>query len=290
MAPLALEGAHTALATPFRNGALDLAAYRAHCERQIDAGVQGLVPCGTTGETPTLTSDEWATCIQTTVAVADGRVPVTAGCGTNNTASTVVNIRTAKALGADAALVVLPYYNKPPQSGLLAHIEAACAEGLPVVVYHVPGRTGQHVAPEDLAALCNIDGVIAVKEATGDMAHADALRLASTVTLLSGDDFTLLPFISLGGAGCISVLSNVVPGATVALVRAAQRGETQRARELQATLLPIVQWLFHTANPVPCKALMAAMGWCTDQVRLPLTACADTVPAELLEQIRRLQG
>jgi 4-hydroxy-tetrahydrodipicolinate synthase len=288
MSELVLEGVHTAVVTPFRSDALDLAAFRRHCERQIDAGVQGLVPCGTTGETPTLTTDEWSTCIQTAVAASDGRVAVTAGCGTNNTATTVANIRMAKALGADAALVVLPYYSKPPIEGLVAHIQAACAEGLPVVVYHVPGRTGQHIAPDQLAALCNVPGVLAIKEATGNMIQAGLLRLSSPVPMLSGDDFTLLPLLSLGGAGAISVLSNVVPAATVRLVRWAQAGAAQRATELHYDLLPIVRWLFHTANPVPCKEMMAAMGWCTNEVRLPLTATSAPVPPALLERVRRL--
>ncbi len=290
MSDLRLEGVHTALVTPFKEGALDLMAYRLHCERQVEAGVQGLVPCGTTGETPTLSPDEWATCIQTAVAASDGRVPVTAGCGTNNTLTTVENIRTAKALGADAALVVLPYYNKPPQAGLIAHVQAACDVGLPVVVYHVPGRTGQHVAPEQLASICNVPGVVAIKEATGNMIQAGLLRLSSPVPMLSGDDFTLLPLLSIGGVGGISVLSNVVPAATVRLVRWALAGANERAAELHYDLLPLVRWLFHTSNPVPCKALMAAMGWCTDEVRLPLSQTAQTIPPSLIERIERLSA
>ena len=170
-----MQGIHTALVTPFHDAAVDLDTFRALCKRQLNAGIHGLVPCGTTGETPTLTADEWSGLISTAVAVADGKVPVTAGCGTNSTASTVSNIRQAKALGVDAALVVLPYYNKPNPAGHRAHMAAACAEGLPIVAYHVPGRTGQKVSVDLLAELASIEGVVAVKEATGDVGYGSDL-------------------------------------------------------------------------------------------------------------------
>ncbi len=280
-----LKGIHTALVTPFNDAAVDLDTFRALCQRQVDAGVHGLVPCGTTGETPTLATDEWTGLITTAVEVAEGRIPVTAGCGTNATASTVSNIRRARALGADAALVVLPYYNKPNADGHRAHMEAACAEGLPVVAYHVPGRTGQQVSVELLADLASIEGVVAVKEATGDVHYGSDLVARTPANVLSGDDFTFFPLLCVGATGAISVLSNVAPAQCVALYEAAVAGNVEQARALHHALMPMVDFLFSDSNPVPCKAAMAALGLCENRVRLPLSP-GGPPPPELLEGIK----
>jgi len=268
-----LRGVFTALVTPFKNGEVSLEQYRALCQRQVDAHVAGLVPCGTTGETPTLTPAEWASLVSCAVSVAGGRVPVIAGCGTNSTPSTVANIDKAAALGADAALVVFPYYNKPNPAGLLAHVQAACAVGLPVVLYHVPGRTGQRLGAAQLETLCRVPGVCALKEATGDVALGiDVVqRLQDTdVRILSGDDFTFAPLVAMGGDGVISVISNVAPALTVQWFNAADSGDVVTLRRLSGQLMPIVRALFDDVNPAPAKAMLAKMGLCENEVRLPL--------------------
>jgi 4-hydroxy-tetrahydrodipicolinate synthase len=268
-----LSGVHTAVITPFQDGAVDLDTFSALCERQIDAGVQGIVVCGTTGETPTLDEDEWAGLVAAAVRVAAGRVPITAGCGTNSTAGTVANLSRAKALGADAALVVFPYYNKPSPAGHLAHIQACCRVGLPVVLYHVPGRTGQRLSLDLLVQLCEIEGVVGLKEATGDVVLGQALIQRLRIPVLSGDDFTMAELVAIGGKGAISVLSNVAPAMTTALVRAALTGDATEARALNERLQPVVQYLFSDTNPAPTKAAMAAMGLCDNALRLPLVPC-----------------
>ena len=277
-----ISGVCTALVTPFSNGAVDLDSLQSLVERQIQAGIHGLVPCGTTGETPTLSHDEWAAVIRTTVEINHGRVPVIAGCGSNSTRQTVENIRAAKALGADAALVVFPYYNKPNAEGLQAHVNAACAEGLPIVLYHVPGRTGQRLSAAVLEQLCRTPGVVALKEATGDVTLGQDLcnRLSDTdVALLSGDDFTYAAAVAMGFAGVISVLSNPAPAQSVAWFEAARSGDIQNLRAYRQQLLPVVEALFASTNPIPCKGMMAGMGLLQNECRLPLIA--EAIPDEV---------
>jgi len=276
-----LRGVHTALVTPFSDGAIDLDTFSALCTRQMEAGIAGLVPCGTTGETPTLDGEEWAQLVSTAVRIADGRVPVTAGCGTNSTAGTVANIVQARALGADAALVVFPYYNKPNTAGHRAHIEACCRVGLPLVLYHVPGRTGQHLNAGLLVELCHTPGVIAIKEATGDVELGQRL-VNLGVPVLSGDDFTFPALISVGASGVISVISNLAPRMTVALAEAAAAGDRETFSALNQRLQPVVDYLFSDSNPVPCKAAMAELGLCANELRLPLAPGAPP-PRALLE-------
>jgi 4-hydroxy-tetrahydrodipicolinate synthase len=282
---MAWEGVHTALVTPFSGGEVDLDSFRALCERQLRAGVQGLVACGTTGETPTLSEAEWADVVRVAVVASGGSVPVTAGVGTNNTASTLQRIARAQELGADAGLLVLPYYNKPSPDGLRAHVAACAAPGLPLVLYHVPGRTGQRVAPELLAELSHTRGVVAVKEATGDLGYANTLLAHTPIPVLSGDDGTFFPLVALGGCGVISVVSNLAPAATVALWEAARDGDLCRARELHFGLLPVVDWLFHTTSPGPAKAALAAAGLCANELRLPLVPLQGEVPDFALDLV-----
>lgn len=274
-----LHGVYTALVTPFKSTSeevvVDLEKFRTLCKRQLDSGVQGLVPCGTTGETPTLTNREWVQLISIAVEEANGRCPVIAGCGTNSTRSTVANVQQAKDLGADAALVVFPYYNKPNPSGHLAHVQAVCAVGLPVVLYHVPGRTGQRLSAELLETLCRVDGVVGLKEATGDVALGLDLctRLADTnVSLLSGDDFTFATLVTHGFNGVISVVSNPAPSQTVAWYNDATENNRDQLIEHRNRLLPVVDFLFQHSNPLPCKILMAHMDLLENQARLPLVA------------------
>jgi 4-hydroxy-tetrahydrodipicolinate synthase len=282
-----MQGVHTALVTPFLDGQLDLPAFKALCRRQVAAGVQGVVVAGTTGESPTLDASEWEALIEATLEVCAGRVLVTAGTGTNDTRSTIRRTTRAKELGVDAALVVQPYYNKPNGEGHRAHYEATAAVGLPVVAYHIPGRTGQRLAPDLLLAIASIPGVVALKEASGDLALANPLLAAARVPLLSGDDPTFLPFCALGGSGVISVLSNVAPRATVAIWQALGRGDLQAAREQHFRLLPLMDWLFHTTNPLPCKAVLAAGGFCANEARLPLVPVRGPVPPSVLALLER---
>lgn len=266
----ALRGVYTALVTPFVGGELDQASFETLALRQLDAGVAGLVPCGTTGETPTLEADEWIWLVRSSVELAAGRVPVIAGCGSNSTRHTVANVERAAKLGVDAALVVLPYYNKPNPAGMRAHVEAVASVGLPIVLYHVPGRTAQRLPVGQLAELCHTPGVVGVKEATGDVSYGVELLLERPGALLSGDDFTFAPLMFAGGDGVISVLSNVAPQMTVAWAAAAAAGDRAAAVALQARLFPLVRYLFAEVNPVPVKAALAAMGLCANELRLPL--------------------
>jgi 4-hydroxy-tetrahydrodipicolinate synthase len=280
------EGVYTALVTPFSGGRVDLDRWSALCERQLSAGIDGLVPCGTTGETPTLTVGECDDLVRLAVdAAADeadrrGRaVPVIAGAGSNSTALAVESVARVQALGADAALVVFPYYNKPNPRGHLLHVQACAAVGLPLVLYHVPGRTGQRLTVDLLAQLCAVPGVVGIKEATGDVAFGIDLleRLdlqaragGSEIALLSGDDFTFAALGAMGAQGVISVLSNVAPQMTVQLDRAARSGDVAALRALTARLQPLIRYLFADSNPVPCKAAMAAQGLLDNELRLPL--------------------
>ena len=281
-----MHGIHTALVTPFaEDGSVDIDAYERLASRQLEHGVTGLVPCGTTGETPTLTDDEWKACIAAAIRVANG-APVTAGVGTNNTASTVRNIAVAQELGVTAGLLVFPYYNKPNPDGLRAHVKAALEPGLPLMLYHVPGRTGQRVPAALTAELANLDGVVGVKEATGDIRYGADVISGTDTPILSGDDFTFPGLLSVGGTGCVSVVSNVAPAATVAVQHAFERGEVASAAALFHRILPLVTYLFDDSNPVPCKAAMAQLGLCRADVRLPLMTATEPTPSELLEVVR----
>ncbi len=283
-----MHGIHTALVTPFAaDGAVDLACFRALCERQIAGGVHGLVACGTTGETPTLEPDEWDALVRAAIEVSKGRVPVTAGVGTNHTASTVRNVARARELGADYGLLVLPYYNKPNPAGLREHVRRAAAVGLPLVVYHVPGRTGHRVGEKLLAELASVPGVAAVKEATGDVRYGTDVITATATPVLSGDDFTFLGLLAQGGKGCISVVSNVAPAETVHIWDDHVAGRPAAAAAGMARLWPLVTFLFSDVNPVPCKAALAALGLCRPDVRLPLAPHQGPLPVELVRQALR---
>lgn len=272
-----MRGVHTAIVTPFAAGELDLQAFRAQVRRQ--APVHGVVVAGTTGESPTLDASERAQLL----AIALEEHPcITMGVGTNDTRSSVRNAAAAKAGGAHYGLLVLPYYNKPPPEGLRAHVRAVAEVGLPLVVYHVPGRTAQHLTPEVLSSLLEIPGVVACKEATGDLTYGQTLMTLTDKPVLSGDDFTWMPLLSVGGAGVISVLSNLAPAQTASVWNMWQAGDVAGAAALHRRLYPVVKFLFSTTSPVPCKAALAAMGLGSADCRLPLpTGCA--IPQGLLE-------
>lgn len=281
-----LRGTFVALYTPFaEDGGVDVDALRALCERVVAAG-SGLVPCGTTGETPNLSVDEYCTVVKHAVDVADGRVPVIAGTGSNNTAAAIQTTRLARDLGADAALVVTPYYNRPPQEALRAHFELVADEGgLPIMLYNVPSRTGVNMTAETSLALAAHPKVVAVKEASGDLGQIHALIAGAPegFRVLSGDDAWTLPLCALGGDGVVSVAGNVVPAQMVGLTAAALEGDLTTARELNDRLRPLFRALFATTNPVPVKRAAALLGHARPNVRLPLMAgsCSEAITAAL---------
>lgn len=278
------RGSLTALVTPFRNGTVDEAAFAALAERQIAAGTHGLVPCGTTGESPTLSKDEKRRIIALTVEVAAGRVPVIAGTGTNNTAETVEMQRFASQAGADAALVVAPYYNKPSQEGLFQHFKAVAeAADLPVIVYNIPGRSIVDISPATMARIAALSNVVGVKDATGDITRVTAHRLAigPDFIQLSGEDATALAYNAHGGTGCISVTSNVAPELCARFQEASLAGRHDEALALSDRLYPLHRALFLAPSPGPAKYALSLLGLCTDELRLPLTGPEDAVKAEV---------
>lgn len=281
------SGAFTALVTPFRNGKVDVEALEGMVEFQIQQGIDGLVPCGTTGETPAMSEEEDRLVIGTVVRVANGRVPVIAGTGSNSTDMAIKYTRTAQEVGADGSLQVVPYYNKPTQEGLYRHFLAiAEATELPLVLYNIPGRTGVTMTAETTARLAEHPRIVGTKEATLSMNMAmDVIGLCGEeFCVLSGDDPVTLPLISLGGRGVISVASNVAPAAVSDMVRAALEGNWERARELHFALLPLFRALFVETNPIPVKAAASLLGLCSDEMRLPMVPLS----GENLEALRRV--
>jgi 4-hydroxy-tetrahydrodipicolinate synthase len=264
----------TAIVTPFAaDGALDRSALERIVRWQVSEGIHGLVPCGTTGEGATLSGDEHRQVIETVARTAEGRVPVVAGCGSNDTRRTVQAARRAAEAGADALLVVTPYYNKPNRSGMLAHYrEVAAATELPVVLYNVPGRTGQNLSAELTLELAEIPGVVGIKEASGDLEQIAVILRGRPqgFALFSGDDALALPTLALGAEGVISVVSNEAPAEMSRMVDAARDGSHDRARELHFRLLELMRANFCESNPVPVKSAMALLGFCDARVRPPL--------------------
>lgn len=286
------EGAMTALATPFSKGAIDEPSFRAFVRWQIDNGIDGLVPMGTTGESATMTPEERVRAVKVTVEEAKGRVPVIAGAGSNNTAETIAAVGQMRDAGADGALLVTPYYNKPSQAGLVAHYRAVAEAhpGFPLVTYNVPGRTGVDLQPETLARLADLDEVVAIKEATASMSRTiDLVQLVGDrVTLLSGDDATVLPFIACGGRGVISVSSNIVPRMMGDLVKAAVGGDLATARDLQVRLNRLHQLLFVESNPIPVKHALRVMKKFGPELRLPLTPLAEANAVKMEAELQTL--
>lgn len=267
-------GCGTAMVTPFRrDGSLDEAALRRLIRRQIDAGVDFLVPCGTTGESPTLSREEHLRVVEITVDLARGNCPVLAGAGGYNTAEVIAMARELAALGVNGILSVTPYYNKPTQEGLYQHYRAiAAAVSLPIVVYSVQGRTGVNVEPATIVRLAEIENIAGIKEASGNISQMSAILNAvpERFTVLSGDDAITLPLIALGGRGVISVVSNQIPAEMARLARLALQNDFSAARQLHRRYLPLMEINFVESNPGPVKAAMAAMGLLEPVWRLPL--------------------
>ncbi len=278
------DGTYVAIVTPFREGRIDREALSKLIEHLVDAGVDGIVPCGTTGESPTLSQQEHELLIETAVELVRRRIRVIAGTGTNDTAETVRRTRHAARWNADGALIVAPYYNKPTQEGLYRHYaEVATQVDLPVIVYNVPGRCGVEIESETIARLReDCERIVAVKHATGSVDSASALRCACDITILSGDDSMTLPLISVGATGVISVIANLVPAEMVELVRRARNGELDRAREIHNRLFPLSRAMLSLeSNPIPIKAALAMTGRISEEFRLPLCPLGEANRREL---------
>jgi 4-hydroxy-tetrahydrodipicolinate synthase len=287
-----LRGCGTALVTPFLpDGSLDEPALRRLVQRQLEAGIDFLVPCGTTGESPVLSSTEHFRVVQIVLEEAKGKVPVMAGAGGNNTQRVREGIQQLETLGVDAILSVSPYYNKPTQEGLYQHYRAlAESTRLPILVYNVPGRTGCNVEPKTLLRLAAIPNILGVKEASGNVAQVDEILrlLPERFRVLSGDDALTLALCALGAQGVISVVSNVVPQEMTALVRCANEGHLEGARRLHRKLLPLMQVLFIESNPIPVKAALADLGLLGLAYRLPLVPPQPETHAKIRKVLEEL--
>ena len=285
-------GVGTALVTPFKNGEVDYEALDRLVEEQIANGVSALIAAGTTGEPATMDWDEHLAVIRRVVEKADHRVPVIAGTGSNATAEAVYAAKHSAEFGADAQLVVTPYYNKTSQAGLVAHFNAvADAATLPVIVYNVPSRTGLNIGPEALAKICEHENVIAVKEANSDVGQAmEKIRLCGDkVDFYSGNDDLIVPMIAMGFKGVISVVSNILPAETSRMAEMALQGNFKEAADIQLKLLPFINALFSETSPIPIKAAMAKMGMLEEELRLPLVPMTDG-PREKMYAIMRELG
>ncbi len=285
------KGVSTALVTPFRNGEIDEPALHELVEFQIEAGIDGLVPCGSTGESATMSHAEHHRVVEIVVSAARGRVPVVAGTGSNNTREAIELTRHAKEAKADGALLISPYYNKPTQEGLVAHYaEIARQTDFPLLAYNIPGRTASNILPSTMARLAEIEQVVGVKEACGDIVQISEVVAACPpeFSVLSGDDAMTLPLMAVGGHGLIATSSNVAPAQMLALVRAAAAGDFSRARAIHYELLPLFDVLFCETNPIPVKAAMAMLGLCSDELRLPLTPLTQTHRERLQVALKEL--
>ena len=282
-------GCMTALITPFAGGDVDHRALADLIEAQIAGGVHGVVPCGSTGEAATLTHDEHIAIVREVVRLVRGRVPVIAGTGSNSTAEAIRLTRAAEEAGADGALLISPYYNKPTQEGIYRHYAAVAeATRLPLIVYNIPGRTASNISPETMGRLSRIPNIVGVKEASGSLAHVLEVIQASgpDFAVYSGDDILTLPIMAAGGKGVIAVTANLVPRDFATLAEALLAGDLERGRTLMRRLLPLVQATSLEVNPLPVKTALAMMGRCAEEFRLPLT-CMSAPARATLEKVLR---
>ena len=280
------KGSFVAIVTPFNNGKIDEKAYADLIEFQIREGTQGIVPCGTTGESATLTHQEHERVIELTVEIVNKRIPVIAGTGSNSTLEAIMLTRHAKDAGADAALLITPYYNKPTQEGLYQHYKAiAESVNIPQFLYNVPGRTGVNMLPETVARLSKGKNIIGIKEATGDMRQAsDVIALCGdNFIVLSGDDFTTFPLLTIGGMGVISVTANVAPRDAADMCNEFFSGNLKKAREIHYKMRPLNDAMFYETNPIPVKTALSLMGKVSGEMRLPLCQMSE-------KNLERLKG
>jgi len=270
---LKLEGSFVAIVTPFKDNGkeVDYESLGKLVEFQIANGTDGIVPAGTTGETPTLSHEEHQKVIESVVRKVNKRVPVIAGTGSNSTEKTIEMTRYAKSVGADAALVVVPYYNKPTQEGMYLHFKAVAEVGLPVVLYNVPSRSGSGLTPKTIARLAQLPNIVAIKEACGSLDQVSDIISTCNITVLSGDDSLTLPMISIGAKGVISVIANIVPDRLKKLVALALAGDYEGARKVHLDLFKLSRAMFVESNPIPVKTAMGLLGLCDPTLRLPMS-------------------
>ena len=283
------KGSLVALITPFRSGGLDESAFQELVDWQVGQGTHGLVPCGTTGETPVLEHDEQRRVIELCVEVAKGRAPVIAGTGSNSTAHTIEATRQAKKAGADAALIVCPYYNKPTQEGLYHHFKAVHdAVELPIVIYNIPGRTSVDMTTATMARLAKLPNIVGVKDGTNDLTRPLKMRveIGADFSLLSAEDATAVAYLAQGGDGCISVTANVAPRLCSEMHEAWQRGDFKTVREINQRLIPLHDALFAETSPAPVKHAASLLGRCTAEVRQPLWAIQPETQEKVQQAMR----
>ena len=281
------SGSIVALVTPFNNGAVDEKALAGLVEFHIANGTSAVVPCGTTGESATMDHKEHIRCIQVVLEAAAGRIQVIAGTGSNSTREAVYLTGEAGRLGADAALLVSPYYNKPTQEGLYQHYRTVAESSkIPIILYNVPSRTGSNIEPETVARLSEVPKVAAIKEASGSLDQASKIASLCGITILSGDDSLTLPLMSVGAKGVISVAANVIPDKVAALTGSWLAGDAEGARKIHYELFPLFKVLFIETNPIPVKAAVAALGKVREEYRLPLCPMAESNKAKLLTVMR----
>jgi len=287
-----IKGAIVAIVTPFKNGEIDEEGLKELIEWHIKSGTHCIVPCGTTGESATLSHEEHMKVVELTIETVRGRVPVIAGTGSNSTAETIMLTNHAKKAGADAALVITPYYNKPSQEGLYQHFMTVAREcKFPMILYNVPGRTGVNMLPQTVARCAKSRYVIGIKEATGSLRQvSDVVRFCpKNFIVLSGDDFTAFPTLAVGGKGVISVASNVMPREMANMINAFFKGDIDKARRLHFKLFPLFEAMFFETNPVPAKTALGAMGRISDEVRQPLAPMSKANRERLMDVLSGLK-
>jgi 4-hydroxy-tetrahydrodipicolinate synthase len=283
------EGSMVAMVTPFRDGRVDEAKIGELVEFHVKNGTDAIIPCGTTGESPTLSHDEHKQVVEATIQAAAGRVPVIAGTGSNSTAEAINFTQHAKKAGANGVLMVCPYYNKPTQTGLIAHYKAvAAAVDIPIILYNIPGRTGVNMLPETVATLADVPNIVAMKEASGSLEQMTELIsiCGDRLTVVSGDDTLTLPLMSVGGKGVISVIANVIPKETAEMTRAALNGDWKRAKEIHLRIFPLCKAMFYETNPGPVKTALQLLGRLNGELRLPLTPMSDANREKLAKALK----
>ncbi len=283
------SGSYVAIVTPFKNGKIDEEAFKKLIDMQAEAGTDGIVPCGTTGESPTLTPEEHEHVVAMTVRLVNKRMKVIAGTGSNSTSEAIAYTQAAEKAGADAALVVNPYYNKPTQKGLYAHFKAVAeAVKFPIIVYNILGRTAVNVATSTLVELAKIPNIKGVKEASGDMSQMIEVvnQCGDDFDVLSGDDALTLPLLAVGGKGIISVVANIIPKDVKAMLNAFDKGDLKTAREMNKKMFPLIKAMFIETNPIPVKAAMVMLGMIADELRLPMTSLEEANKVKLAKVMK----
>ncbi|MCH8871593.1 4-hydroxy-tetrahydrodipicolinate synthase [candidate division KSB1 bacterium] len=283
-----LEGTFVALVTPFKNGKINEEKIRELVRLQIENGTDGIVPCGTTGESPALSEEEKNRVIEIVIEEAKGKALVIAGTGTNNTEKSVKATQQAKEMGADAALVITPYYNKPTQAGLIRHFEAVAEVNLPIMIYNVPGRTSVNMLPSTVEKLSRLDQIVAIKEASGDLNQVSEILTTckDNIKVFSGDDSLFAPILAIGGVGVVSVVANLVPQYLKSLYEAFKSNEIVRMQQLHHQLFELCQAMFYETNPAPVKTAMNLMGMDVGELRPPLAPMSETNKEKLIESLK----